>query len=137
MSFSLGDCQFRLEPVDNTVTQEQGKSLTMQWDIVGRNSTNVLTGALYLGKTEEANKRLYQSFPEPALQPSIVDYFGNDSKLEFTNDLYKVAVARLQYAHEGSYLLVVFLRTGKRAQSIITIKVVGKRGIICFKEFVQ
>ena len=119
------------------MTEEQGRSLTMQWDIVDRQNVTVLTGELYLGEERKASQRLYQGFTSS--KPGEVNHFGNRSKVDFTDDFFKLTITNLKYTDEASYLLRVFIRTEppKNAEAIITVKVVGKTGIMCFRDFVQ
>ena len=138
MFFSLGNCKFRLEPVNDMLSGKQGESLTMQWNMVDKNVNYIVT-ILYLGNEANDNQTLYRGIPGFfSVGPQLSSHFGNRSTFDIDQSSYKVRINDLQYSDEASYLLKVILNgnPGPQDQKVITIRVLGKHGINCFQGLV-
>lgn len=138
MFISLGNCQFSLDPANNPLSQKQGESLIMQWNMVDK-TADYLTAILYLGRKQNKSQVLYTFSAETIGKGShLSSHFGNRSMLDIHKNTYTVKINDLQYSNAGSYLLRVVIDSSpiQEDQEVITIKVLGKYGIICFQGLV-
>ena len=133
MSVSLGNCQFHIEPEEQRMFGRKGQSLTMQWNMVNKN-TSYFGTELYLGEQVEDEQLLYKINEVSSERgPKLISHFGNRSKPELSNNAFKLQINNLQYSDRASYLLRVVLSDiglSNDAEVITIVNITGKHGII-------